>query len=294
MASSTLAGTATRTGGFPLWHYVNRALFWLLIVVIVIYTVFPFYWAIVSSLKPGIELFATPVGYWPSRIDLKNYQEVLTNPDFRKALLNSTVTATSTVALALVIGAIGAYAVGRLRFRGRQVVLYIVLAMTMFPAIAILGSLFQMIQAAGLYNRIPALIFSYMVFTLPFTVWVLTNFFKAMPSELEEAAYVDGASPFQTFYMVLLPLAAPGLVTTGLLAFIAAWNEFLYALTFTQDFQARTVPVAIATFAGQTEYELPWGRIMAASVVVTIPLIVLVLVFQRRIIAGLTSGAVKG
>jgi trehalose/maltose transport system permease protein len=177
--------------------------------------------------------------------------------------------------------------------------------MTMFPAIAILGSLYQMIVGAGLYNRIPALIFSYTVFTLPFTVWVLSNFFKAMPGELEEAAFVDGATPMQTFRMVLLPLALPGLVTTGLLAFIGAWNEFLFALTFTQDYGnpnnffdlssgGRTAIVAVATFAGRTEFELPWGSIMAASVTLTVPLVILVLIFQRRIMAGLTAGAVKG
>jgi trehalose/maltose transport system permease protein len=294
MAETTLAARRAQTRSISLGQVAGRVLFWLLIAFIVLYTIFPFYWAIVSSLKPGEELFATPVGYWPSRVDWSNYQFVLTNGDFLRALLNSTITASSTVLLALVIGAIGAYAIGRLRFRGRTIILYTVLAMTMFPAIAILGSLYQMIRAADLYNRIPALVFAYMTFTLPFTIWVLTNFFRTMPGELEEAAFVDGASPFQTFSMVLLPLAAPGLVTTGLLAFIAAWNEFLYALTFTQDFQARTVPVAIANFAGATEFELPWGRIMAASVVVTVPLIALVLIFQRRIIAGLTAGAVKG
>lgn len=294
MADLAVPVAQTQSRTFSLGRLLNRVLFWALIVLIVLYTIFPFYWAIVSSIKPGDELFATPAGYWPSRIDFKNYQDVLTNPDFLKALFNSAVTAISTVLIALVVGAITAYAMGRLRFRGRTFFLYLILAMTMFPSIAILGSLFQMIRAFGLYNRTPALIFAYMTFTLPFTVWVLTNFFKAMPGELEEAAYVDGATPFQTFYMVLLPLAAPGLVTTGLLAFISAWNEFLYALTFTQDFQARTVPVAIATFTGATEYELPWGRIMAASIIVTVPLIVLVLFFQRRIIAGLTAGAVKG
>jgi trehalose/maltose transport system permease protein len=295
MASADLTvASTTRPAGLPLGLIVNRVLFWILIVFILAYTIFPFYWAIVSSLKPGDELFATPVGYWPTRIDWSHYQFIFSSPEFLQALRNSAITAISTVLLALVIGAIGAYALGRLQFRGRSVTLYLVLAMTMFPAIAILGSLYQMILTFGLYNRIPALVFAYLTFTLPFTVWVLTNFFKTMPGELEQAAYVDGASPFQTFYLVLLPLTAPGLVTTGLLAFIAAWNEFLYALTFTQDFQARTVPVAIATFAGATEYELPWGRIMAASVTVTVPLIILVLIFQRRIIAGLTAGAVKG
>jgi trehalose/maltose transport system permease protein len=165
--------------------------------------------------------------------------------------------------------------------------------MTMFPQIAILGSLFQMIRRFDLYDRLPALIITYLTFTLPFTVWVLTNFFRAMPGELEEAALVDGASPFRTFWEILLPLALPGLVTTGLLAFIQAWNEFLYSLTFTLQ-RARTVQPAIASFSGNTQYDVPWGNIMAASVLVTIPLVVLVLVFQRKILGGLTAGAVKG
>jgi trehalose/maltose transport system permease protein len=167
--------------------------------------------------------------------------------------------------------------------------------MTMFPSIAILGSLYQMIRWANLYNTIPALVITYLTFTLPFTVWVLANFFKAMPGELEESALVDGSTPFQAFYKILLPLALPGLVTTGLLAFIAAWNEFLFALTFTtQDYQARTVQPAIASFSGNTQYDEPWGSIMAASVVVTVPLVLLVMIFQRRILGGLTAGAVKG
>jgi trehalose/maltose transport system permease protein len=273
---------------------VNRVLFWLLILVILGYTIFPFYWAIVTSFKPSGELFDTPVAYWPKTFTLENYQAVLSNPDFLRALRNSAITAISTVLIALVIGSLAAYALGRLAFRGKTFILYVVLAMSMFPAIAILGSLYQMIVAIGLYNRIPALILSYMTFTLPFTVWVLTNFFRSMPAELEEAAFVDGATPMQTFRMVLLPLAAPGLVTTGLLAFIAAWNEYLFALTFTQDYTARTVPVAIASIGGRSQFELPWANLMAASIIVTIPLIILVLIFQRHIIAGLTAGAVKG
>ena len=139
------------------------------------------------------------------------------------------------------------------------------------------------------------MIITYLTFTLPFTVWVLANFFRAMPGELEESALVDGSTPFQAFYKILLPLALPGLITTGLLAFIAAWNEFLFALTFTtQDYQARTVQPAIASFSGNTQYDEPWGSIMAASVVVTVPLVALVMIFQRRILGGLTAGAVKG
>ncbi len=273
---------------------LNRALFWLLIVVILLYTIFPFYWAIVTSLTPSGQLFNTPVAYFPASPTLTNYTAVLSQSDFQKALFNSAVVSISTVAISLLIGSLAAYALGRLKFRGRSMILYTVLAMSMFPAIAVLGSLYQMVVAVGLYNRLPALIIAYLTFTLPFTIWVLTNFFRSMPGELEEAAFVDGATPMQTFRLVLLPLAAPGMVTTGLLAFISAWNEYLFALTFTQDYSARTVPVAISSLGGGSQFELPWANIMAAAIVVTVPLIVLVLVFQRRIIAGLTAGAVKG
>ena len=174
--------------------------------------------------------------------------------------------------------------------------LYIVLAMTMFPAVSVLGGLFTLVNEFKMYNSLRALIYSYLIFTLPFTVWVLTSFFRQMPKDLEEAAYVDGATPFQTFWKVLLPLSAPGLVTTGLLAFIAAWNEFLYALSFLQTPEHYTITLAIFNFSPQTGggFEIPWGPMMAATVVVTIPLIVLTLIFQRRIIQGLTAGAVKG
>ncbi|MDP9313310.1 MAG: carbohydrate ABC transporter permease [Chloroflexota bacterium] len=277
-------------------NMLGSVLFYLLVGLILIYTIFPFYWALKSSITPRERLFATPAEYFPSRPTLEHYREAFGNPVFVQALLNSTLVAGSVVILSLVIGAFAAYALGRFNFRGRTPMLYVILAMTMFPQIAILGSLFNMVTRFGLYNNLGALILTYLVFTLPFTVWVLTNFFKGMPAELEQAAYVDGATPFQTFYMVLLPLTAPGLVTTGLLAFIGAWNEFLYALSFTQTPDKRTVPVAITTFSGQSgsAFEIPWGPIMAATVIVTIPLIVLVLAFQRRIMAGLTAGAVKG
>lgn len=277
-------------------HLLLRGSFYLLVIVILVYTVFPFYWAFVSSITPDSELFDTPISYWPTDPTLVNYSLVFQNNIFVRALLNSAIVSFSVTALALSIGSLAAYALGRFRFGGRSVVLYTVLAMTMFPQIAVLGALFQMVTAVGLYNNLLALIITYLIFTLPFTVWVLTNFFKTMPRDLEDAAYVDGASPFQTFYMILLPLAAPGLVTTGLLAFIAAWNEYLFALSFTQTPENRTVTIAITAFEGATasSFELPWGQIMAASVVVTVPLIALTLYFQKRIIAGLTAGAVKG
>lgn len=269
-------------------------LFWLIVVIIAIYTLFPFYWAIVSSLTPPSLLFVTPAHYFPNQPTFNSYITVLANPLFRRALLNSVFVAGATVLLSLLIGSFSAYALGRMVFRGRSVVLYTILSMTMFPSIAILGSLFTLVRTLGIYNTPYALILTYMTFSLPFTVWVLSNFFKSLPAELEQAAYVDGASTFQTFYRILLPLTAPGLVTTGLLAFIAAWNEFLYALTFTISAQARTVPVAIALFTGEQQFEIPWADIMAAAVIVTVPLVILVLVFQQRLVEGLTSGAVKG
>jgi trehalose/maltose transport system permease protein len=278
----------------PFTAYLSKAAFWLLIVLILIYTLFPFYWAIVSSLKPSADMFKTPVVYWPDKIDWSHYRAVWEADFFRKALRNSIIVGVATVALALTIGSLAAYAMGRMKFRGRTFVLYLILSMTMFPQIAILASLYKVLDNLGLVNSLPALILSYTTFSLPFTVWVLTSFFRAMPGELEEAALVDGATPLRAFWQILLPLALPGMVTTGLLAFIGTWNEYLFALTFTQDWGSKTVPLAIVAFSGQTQFELPWGNRMAASIVITLPLILLVLLFQRKILAGLTAGAVKG
>jgi trehalose/maltose transport system permease protein len=170
------------------------------------------------------------------------------------------------------------------------------LSMTIFPQIAILGALYTTVTKFNLYDTLGALIFTYLIFTLPFTIWVLTSFMRALPGDLEEAAYVDGATPLQVFWKVLLPLIAPGLVTTGLLAFISAWNEYLYALSFIQSPSKYTVPLAITSFVSNTgsAFAVPWGQIMAATVIITLPLVLLVLILQKRIIAGLTAGAVKG
>jgi trehalose/maltose transport system permease protein len=200
----------------------------------------------------------------------------------------------ATVVLSLFIGLTAAYALARIRFRGRGLLLMSVLGVSMFPQVAVLSGMFTLIRWLGLYNHLPALVISYMIFTLPFTVWVLTTFMRDLPKELEEAAILDGASPWRILTRVFMPLMWPALVTTGLLAFIAAWNEFLFALTFTLDNSKRTVPVGIALMSGASSHELPWGNIMAASVIVTLPLVGLVLVFQRRIVSGLTAGAVKG
>ena len=275
-----------------LCRHIGRVSFVLLMLLIAFYTVFPFYWAVVTSLKSGTALFgADPLPLQPA---WDNYLAVFRDRPFGRNILNSVIVATSVVAVSLCLGASAAFALGRVAFRGRGVLLAAILAVSMFPQVAVLSGLFELIRWLGLYNSLGSLVFSYLIFTLPFTVWVLTTFMREMPRELEEAAVMDGATPWVVLTRIFLPLMGPALATTGLLAFIAAWNEFLFALTFTLTDEMRTVPVAIALISGSSSFELPWGRIMAASVIVTVPLILLVLVFQRRIVAGLTAGAVKG
>jgi trehalose/maltose transport system permease protein len=273
-----------------------RTPFYFLILVIFVYALFPFYWVLRSSFTPEVNLFQTPVKYFPSHPTLANYRGALSASFFTDALLNSAIVAGAVTLLSLVIGASAAFALGRFKFRGRSFVMYLMLSMTIFPQIAILGALYTTITKFNLYDTLGALIFSYLIFTLPFTIWVLTSFMRALPADLEEAAYVDGATPLQVFYKVLLPLIAPGLVTTGLLAFISAWNEYLYALSFIQSPNHYTVPLAITSFVSKTgsAFAVPWGQIMAATVIVTLPLILAVLILQKRIISGLTAGAVKG
>jgi trehalose/maltose transport system permease protein len=271
---------------------LGRVAFYLFLALIVFYTVFPFYWAIVSSLKSGSDLFT--VDFWPPHPAWDNYVAVFREQPFGRNILNSVFVAVSTVILSLTLAVAAAYALGRIQFRGRTTLLIVVLGVSMFPQIAVLSGMFELIRSMGLYNNLLALTLSYMIFTLPFTVWVLTTFMRELPKELEEAAIVDGAKPFTIVTKVFMPLMGPALATTGLLAFIAAWNEFLFALTFTLSSEMRTVPVAIALISGASSFELPWGNIMAASVIVTVPLIILVLIFQRRIVSGLTAGAVKG
>lgn len=271
---------------------VKSALFYLLVLAIVVFAVFPFYYAILSSLKTSSELFN--IDYFPVRWNFGNYIGVFRDNPFATNLWNSFVVAVVTVGVSLFLGVTAAYALARIRFRGRGLLLFTILGVSMFPQVAVLSGMYQMIRALGLYNHLAALVLSYMIFTLPFTVWVLTTFMRELPKELEEAAILDGASPWVIVTRVFMPLMWPALVTTGLLAFIAAWNEFLFALTFTLTNDERTVPVGIATMSGASAHELPWGNIMAASVIVTLPLVVLVLIFQRRIVSGLTAGAVKG
>lgn len=277
----------------PRWRRIAaRAGLMALWLVLALFLLFPFYYALVSSFRPGAGIFNP--AYWPASPTLANYRAVMTEQPFARNILNSLLVASLVVALSLGLGAFAAYALGRVRFAGRRLLLYTILGVSMFPQVAVLSGLFEIVRLFGLYDSLLALVFSYMIFTLPFTVWVLTAFMRELPVEIEEAAIMDGATPWTLVTRIFLPLMGPAMVATGLLAFIAAWNEFLFALSFTLSNTQRTVPVAIALITGASQYELPWGNVMAASAIVTLPLIVLVLVFQRRLVAGLTAGAVKG
>ncbi len=272
----------------------QQVLLYSLVLLVAVYALFPFYWAFMTSFKTESEMFQS-ASYLPRNATLKNYEYVFRDNTFLEALRNSAWVSAATSIFALVAGSFAAYALGRLRFRGRVALLYVVLSMTMFPAISILSGLYTIVRELGFFGTSLSLIITYPVFSLPFTVWVLTSFFKGLPGEIEQAAIVDGATPFQTFRLILLPLTAPALVTTGLLAFVQSWNEYLFALNFTAtNPSAQTVPVAIAQFSGQFSEQEPIAEIMAAAMVVTIPLVVLVLIFQNRIVEGLTAGAVKG
>lgn len=271
---------------------LGRIGFYLLIAAIIFYAVFPFYWAIISSLKSGSSIFQ--VEFFPSDASLANYGALFAEQPFGRNILNSLIVAAIATALSLFLAVTAAYALSRVPFRGRSAMLFAILSVSMFPQIAVLSGMFELVRFLGLYNTLTGLILSYLILTLPFTAWVLTAFMRELPRELEEAAIIDGASPWRILTRVFLPVMGPALAATGLLAFIVAWNEFLFALTFTLSNEQRTVPVAIALITGASAYELPWGRIMAASVIVTLPLILLVLVLQRRIVSGLTAGAVKG
>ena len=269
----------------------GRWLAMIAIIALVAFSAFPFYWALVASVTPEARLFEGP-SLWPTEPVLDHYRALWDERDFWLPIRNSLVVAGSTTLLCVTVGALAAYALARLRFRGKTAVLSFILAVTMFPQISIVSPLYLMLRALGLINTWPGLVLPYLTFAMPLAVWLLTSFFRQLPADLEEAALVDGASRWQTLTRVILPLAAPGLATTAILTFLYCWNEFLFALSFTLGPERQTVPVAIALFRGR--YQVPWGQILAAAVVATAPVAALVLAFQRRIVQGLTAGAVKG
>jgi multiple sugar transport system permease protein len=265
---------------------------WLAVAAIVIFCLFPFYWLVNISLKTGADLSSSDLV--PPNPSLANYESIFQNDDFTRALANSAIVSLVTTLLGVVVGSFAAYALARLKMRFKFILLGVVLSISTFPQIAIAAPLFRLWSDIGLYNTLIGLVLPYLTFALPLSIYILVSFFREIPKDLEEAALVDGATNFQAFVRVIVPLAAPGLATTAILAFIAAWNEFLLAVTLTSSREARTVPVAISQFTGSSQFEVPLGTQSAASVVISIPLIVLVLLFQKRIVAGLTAGAVKG
>jgi multiple sugar transport system permease protein len=276
----------------PRRRWVRPVLLWLAVVLICIFCLFPFYWLINVSLKSGADL--SQADLVPPNPTLDNYSSIFENSDFTSALRNSTIVTAITTFLSLLVGSFAAYALARLRFPMKFLILAVILSITTFPPIAIAAPLFKLWTDIGLYNTYAGLIIPYLTFALPLCIYILASFFREIPKELEEAALVDGATHFQAFRKVVLPLAAPGLVTAGLLTAFFVWNEFLLAVTLTSSPNAFTVPVAVVNFQGSQLFEVPLGTISAASVVITIPLVILVIIFQKRIVAGMTAGAVKG
>jgi multiple sugar transport system permease protein len=258
----------------------------------VVYALVPVLWIVSLSLKPEADL--TDHRFIPQNYTLENYRTIWEDPQFPAALRNSIGIALISTVLGVVLAMFAAYAIVRLEFPGRRAVLAGALAIAMFPPISIVGPLFNMWRSIGLFDTWLGLIIPYMTFTLPLAIWTLAAFFREIPWDLDKAARVDGATPFQAFRKVIAPLAAPGVFTAAILVFIFAWNDFLFATSLTSTNRARTVPASLAFFTGSSQFSQPTGAIAAASVVVTIPIIVMVLVFQRRIVSGLTSGAVKG
>ncbi|MBI2895753.1 MAG: carbohydrate ABC transporter permease [Deltaproteobacteria bacterium] len=273
---------------------MNRALAWLsraAVVALVLAIAFPLYFAVVSALTPEALLFEAPP-LVPRDLVLDHFRALFEERAFWLPIRNSLLVAGATTAFCVALGSPCAYALARLDFRGKVPILGFVLAVSMFPQITIVSPLYLVLRELGLIDTYPGLILPYVTFAMPLTIWLLVGFFRQLPRELEEAAMVDGASRLRIFVEIILPLAAPGLVTTGILTFVYSWNEFLFALSFTTGPQRQTVPVAIALFRGQ--YQVPWGQILAATVLATAPVALVVLAFQRRIVRGLTSGAVKG
>jgi multiple sugar transport system permease protein len=269
----------------------EKALWSVGILVVLLYALIPVAWMVSLSLKKPEQVSDRK---FFSGISFKNYDVIFSDDTFLRALVNSIGIAAIATIISIVLAAMAAYATSRLDFAGKTVILSGALAVAMFPPISIVGSLFELWRTIGLYDTWLGLIIPYMTFTLPLAIYTLSAFFREIPWELEQAAQVDGATPFQAFRKIIVPLAAPGVFTAAILVFIFAWNDFIFANTLTSTDNARTVPAALAFFTGASQFEQPIGAISAAAVVVTVPIIIMVLIFQRRIVAGLTAGAVKG
>jgi multiple sugar transport system permease protein len=261
-------------------------------VVIVVASLVPVVWIISLSLKTPAE--ATDGSFLPKSVTLSNYSDIFKQGIFTSALRNSIGIGLISTALAVVIACAAAYAIARLDFPGKRIILGVSIAVVVFPQVSIVGPLYNLWREIGLYDTWPGLIIPYLTFALPLSIFTLSAFFREIPWELEQAAQIDGATPFQAFRKVIAPLATPGIVTTFIIVFIICWNDFVFAISLTSTNAAQTVPAAIAQFPGASQFTTPIGDIAAAAVVVTVPVMLLVLLFQRRIVAGLTAGAVKG
>jgi multiple sugar transport system permease protein len=282
--AGTTKGAAKQPGSGAIWK-IGTA-------VIVAYALFPVLWILSLSLKPAADVGDGKL--IPTNPSLGNYRDIFTSGEFVRPLINSIGISLITTAIAVVIAAFAAYAIARLDFPGKALLLSGALAIAMFPPVSIIGPLFNIWRATGLYDTWPGLILPYMTFALPLAIWTLAAFFREIPWDLEQAAQVDGATPYQAFRKVILPLALPGVFTSAIIVFIFCWNDFLFAISLTSTEAARTVPAATAFFTASSNFINPTGQIAAAAIVVTVPIIIMVLVFQRRIVAGLTAGAVKG
>lgn len=269
----------------------RRSIFWALLTGMATFCLLPFLWQLLTSLKPTSEISTLPP-LLPTRPVFDHYLAVFQDRPFGRFILNSVIVASLTTVSCLSIGSLAAFAIAKLQFRGRNLLLFLALSISMFPPIAAVSPLYLIIRILGWRDTYAGLVVPYTTFALPLAIWILWSVFREIPDELYLAALVDGCTPFQVFVRIFLPMAAPGIGTAAILVFIFAWNEFLYALTFTSSEAMRTIPVAIALFPGL--HEVPWGEMAAATIVVTAPLILLVLFFQRRIVSGLTAGSVKG
>jgi multiple sugar transport system permease protein len=281
--------TAKSGRGIP-WGKIGR---YTAVVLIVFIAIAPLYWSVATAVKSGLELNASPPTLFPHTFSLENFASDFALSTFTHDLINSTIIATVTTILALIVGVLAAYAIARMKFRGKGIVLGITLSVTLLPFIAMVGPLFTIFTGPiPIYNTYIALIIPDLVISLPITVWFMTSFFRELPPDLEEAARVDGASRMYALWAIIVPLTAPGVFAAAILTFIAVYNDFIFGLTLTADESAQPITVGVSRFAG--EHTIPWGEIAAAAVIVTIPLAILVLILQRRIVSGLTAGAVKG
>jgi multiple sugar transport system permease protein len=271
---------------------LNAVLFYVFLILFVLVSVFPLLWIFKMSIITRSELFQSPPTLLPANPTASDYGQIFGDPAFQQALINSVIISGVTTVICLFFGAIAAYAIARLRFGFKGIIMTLILAISFFPGVAIIAPLFIQFSAFGIIDTLASVIITDVVFALPLTVWLLVAFFRELPRDLEEAAKVDGATTIQAFRKVIVPLAAPGVFTTAILTFIFAWNEFLFATTFLLTPETQPVTVVIPNFASQ--YTTDYGAQAAAAVVVTVPLVIMVLIFQRRIVSGLTAGAVKG